>query len=125
MMYTLKYAEENGRSRGNKYSIRQTAIYHQYSTDDTHLWIILHPKNNTAFYTSLRNALLVNRGVSQLKKNPLGFHALLFSSYAPNWKQYLSHLSQDFLDSVRSKFFWSVFDNLTVDSCAGKHSFDD
>lgn len=100
MMYTLKYAEKNGRPQGNPYSIRQTALYHQYTTDGAHMWITLHPKNNSAFYTRLKNVLLANGGVTYLKQNPFGLHVLLLSSYIDNWKRYLSQLSEDFLDSV-------------------------
>ena len=99
-MYLYKYAERNQRPNKNPWSIRQTVLYQQVSKDGFHIWIVLHPKINSAFYTRLRDSLLQVESLKALYQNPWNLHLLLISSYTDNWRWHLDQLGGDFVKTV-------------------------
>lgn len=100
MMYTFKYVERNGRAQGNSWSMRQTTVYHQRTTEGTDLWIILHPKTESVFQRRLERLFWDVQSTANVRLNPATVHLLLFSSYIENWRWYLSQLSETFIDAV-------------------------
>ena len=100
MMYTFKYVERNGRAQGNNWSIRQTTVYYQRTTEGADFWIILHPKPESVFQRRLEKLFSDVQSTASVRLNPATVHLLLFSSYMENWRWYLSQLSETFIDAV-------------------------
>ena len=92
--YVLKYAEENGRSNGRPWSIRQSVAYHQTAANGTQTWILLHPLRGSAFQKRIEGILRQKDG-SQKLLDPLNLHVSHMASYAENWKRYVAHLTAD------------------------------
>jgi hypothetical protein len=83
---------ENGRNRGDPWSIRQTGIYHRWNTKSGHsVWIIVQPSQDAL--DELKRALYstgTSCGCSARKS--LSLHALLLISSSENWSKYIKDL---------------------------------
>ena len=97
--YILKYAEENGRSHGRPWSIRQSVAYHQAAADGTQTWVLLHPLRNSVFQARVEALLRQEYGPQKLR-NPYNVHVLHLASYVENWKRYIAHLNRDLSSAV-------------------------
>ncbi|KAI9861844.1 MAG: hypothetical protein M1824_001955 [Vezdaea acicularis] len=90
--YSLRYMEENGRGVGDPWSLRQTAVYHQFhQKNGQSCWIILQIATGmrTRLEQALADKMYRNRrdGVDQVR-----LHVDFLSAMASNWALYLEYL---------------------------------
>lgn len=97
----MRYVELNGRNRGDPWSVRQTAVYHQLSLDTKRSrWIILQPSE------SVRTRLKYVLKGEYLNDRSSGFdclvpHMLFLSAMVANWQEYIEHLHSELSRLVR------------------------
>lgn len=92
LCYNFRHAEENGRGRGDPWSLRQTGIYQVYdSRTQRAVWILLQPPSSM-----LRN---LQGRLSSLKSGETishqtyhSLHIQFLFSMESNWRLYLEHL---------------------------------
>jgi len=101
IFYQFWYAEKNNRKHGDPWSVRQTGVYHRFSTTDPeNLWLLLHPMQNSKAQT--RMGLATDKlCAEEMAKDPLRFHVLIMSSYVDNWRWYLHDIKRQYLVLVR------------------------
>ena len=107
--YSLRYMEENGRSAGDPWSLRQTAVYHQFHQEDGRsCWIIL--QIATGMRIRLEQALSDKRYRNRRDGvDPVRLHIDFLSAMASNWARYLEYLHAQLakLVSVMRSSSWS------------------
>jgi len=94
--------EENGRNVGDPWSLRQTAVYHQFhQKDGRSCWIILQIATGmrVRFEQALSDKRYRNRrdGV-----DPVRLHLGFLSAMASNWARYLECLQAQLAELVSS-----------------------
>lgn len=90
--YVLEYVEENGRSRGDPWSLRQTGVYQQVSLKPRQsVWITLQPSKSTreCVERALQGKHMELYGP---ENNPMLLHTLFLMTTADNWMGYVKYL---------------------------------
>jgi hypothetical protein len=89
---------QNGRNRGDPWSLRQTGVYQKsdFSTGKS-AWILMQLAVDTRAHLEER---LTDRGISL--QNPMQFHTLILLSTARSWTDYLEHLDAQLTELVRT-----------------------
>lgn len=96
--YNLHYMTQNGRNRGDPWSLRQTGVYQKsHLSTGTSAWILMQLAADTRAHLEKR---LAGRGVSL--QNPMQLHTLILLSTARNWTDYLEHLDTQLTELVRT-----------------------
>jgi hypothetical protein len=89
IFYQFWYVEKNNRGHGDPWSVRQTGVYHRFSTryanETENLWVVLHPMLNSKAQTRL-SAVARDLTANDMVIDPLRFHVLIMSSYIDNWR---------------------------------------
>ncbi|KAI1414101.1 hypothetical protein F5Y13DRAFT_21800 [Hypoxylon sp. FL1857] len=89
--YLLHFVEENGRARGDPWSLRQTGIYQQVdANNDQSIWVILQISKATR--ERLMKKLHHPELSSQCPDNPMSIHAVLLLATVDNWGAYIEYL---------------------------------
>ncbi len=97
-MYGLRYAELNKRGGNRPWSIRQTAIYHQYTAvDKSSSWVMIAPSER--IQSSLD--LYVGSCTDLAALNPFEIHVLIVDSALANWRSYIIALTEQITHQVR------------------------
>ena len=97
--YGLKYVDLNKRSSKSPWSIRQTAIYHQYACDQ-------HAKCSTWLFVALseRSKLSVEKYMTEsseiLESNPFEIHLIVLDNVLANWRPYIIYLTEKITEQV-------------------------
>lgn len=103
IFYQFWYVEKNNRKHGNPWSVRQTGVYHRFSTTDPsnveNLWLLLHPMPNSKAQSRL-DVSADKLNVRDVSLDPLRLHVLIMSSYVDNWRWYLHDIKRDYLNLV-------------------------
>jgi hypothetical protein len=100
IFYQFWYVEKNNRKHSDPWSVRQTGVYHRFSTADSpqaeNLWLLLHPMPNSKAQT--RMAVAAEKlSVVEMARDPLRLHVLIMSSYVDNWRWYLHDIKWRYL----------------------------
>lgn len=98
--FTLQHVEENGRKRGDPWSLRQTGVYQQVDFKaGTSVWIILQPSDYVR--KSLEHALVEKSyGACGQESSPMLLHVLFILAAADNWTRYIRDLESEAKDLV-------------------------
>ncbi|KAK4221299.1 hypothetical protein QBC38DRAFT_492315 [Podospora fimiseda] len=92
--YNIRYFEQNGRGRGNPWSLRQTGVYQKYQSNKRSAWIVLNYSN----YISDRVRAAFAEESSPIEElceaSPLSPHVFILSAAATNWRSYIESLRQ-------------------------------
>ena len=97
--YGLKYVELNSRSSSSPWSIRQTAIYHQYAyKHDRYFstWLLVAPSKGTK--QSVETYVKQSSDLSTL--NPFEIHLLILDGSLANWRPYIVYLTEKITEQV-------------------------
>ena len=97
--YGLKYVELNNRSSRKPWSIRQTAIYHQYAyKNDRHLstWLLVAPSERTKQLVET----YVKESSDLLTLNPFEIHLVILDASLANWRPYIVYLTEQITEQV-------------------------
>lgn len=95
MTYLVKHVEEHGRAEiSEKWSIRQTGVYHRSCKIYGETFLVLNPSR----ILQLRLKELVN---AKSTTSPEAIHAAILSSAMDNWRWYVSDLEHRYLSMVR------------------------
>ena len=98
--YLFRYVEK----RGYSWRMRQTGMYHAYSSaTDSSLWIILHPREKSEFQARLTGLASQPGTVQSLVAQPHRVHALLFASYFDNFRWWLKEIGDKFSEGVSTR----------------------
>jgi len=92
LCYNCRHVEENGRNRGDPWSLRQMGVYHSYNAESQQsIWIILQPPSRIleGLRGSLKN-LMVDSASSI--HTSLSLHFQFLSLTGENLHSYLEHL---------------------------------
>lgn len=94
LCYNIRYFEQNGRGRGNPWSLRQTGVYQKYLPNKRSAWLLL----NYSSYISDRVRAAFGEESSQIEElceaSPLSPHIFILSAAATNWRSYIERLRQ-------------------------------
>jgi len=98
--YSVKYVELNGRNRGDPWSVRQTAVYHQISIETKRSrWIILQPSESTR--ARLKSVLNDDYRQGRSGRSDCMIpHMVLLSTMVSNWQEYIEYLHSELLKLV-------------------------
>ncbi|OJJ31993.1 hypothetical protein ASPWEDRAFT_644130 [Aspergillus wentii DTO 134E9] len=93
IMYIFKYvAYKHGQTQNKPWSIRQTGVYQRYDLiNKRSVWIFIHPGTESPFQSRLNQLLTSLEGCSQIQSHPLLLHNLLFTTYSPRWRDFMSY----------------------------------
>jgi len=106
--YSFQYMKENRRNVGDPWSLRQTAVYHQFhQKDGQSCWIIL--QIATGMRVQFEQALSDKRyRNSHDGVDPVRLHVDFLSAMASNWARYLECLHTQLAELVSSTWYlWS------------------
>lgn len=100
--YIFKYAfQKTTEDEATSWVIRQTGVYQQYNrSTNASTWIFLHPTRDCRFQQRLNNALTSPSQYEKLQQHPLLLHNILFTTYFPNWRDYLAYCQSRVLPIV-------------------------
>lgn len=94
MTYLVKQVEEHGRAEiSEKWSIRQTGVYHRSCKIHGETFLVLNP--SMLFQLRLKELL------NAKSTSPEAIHAAILSSSMGNWRWYISALEHRYLSMVR------------------------
>lgn len=113
LCFDIRYPEKNGRSRGDQWSIRHTALYYQYKrSSETSISILIQPPER---FESRVLSLLTSNAVIRSRSTLLQ-HALFVSS-GSSWQEYVVSLEENLkvLVSIGSAVINNYFTR--TDSC--------
>ncbi len=97
--YGLRYAELNHRDVKRPWSIRQTAVYHQYITDDkSSTWIMI----SLSQKTQLRIDRYIKSSPNAADLSPFELHLIILDSALANWRPFIISLTESITQQVRS-----------------------
>jgi hypothetical protein len=99
LCYNLHHVEQNGRNRGNPWSLRQTGIYHQLDlATKRSVWIFIQASGPTReeIFRVLRSA--------RYGENPMLLHLEVLFAMSRNWPDYIEYLSSK-LDELASNLY--------------------
>lgn len=98
--YNLRYMEENGRKKGDPWSLRQTAVYHQIDLKNGRsCWILLQASNDIRVRLD-RGLYGKVQGSNNVGVDPVLLHVGFVSAMACNWSKYIEHLHMELADLV-------------------------
>lgn len=93
LCYIVQYVEENGRNRGDPWSLRQTGVYEQKDVETgKSVWIILQPSSSTQQCLEQGLQALVQDTLGQNSSSPMLLHLIFLLATADNWVGYIKHL---------------------------------
>jgi hypothetical protein len=92
LCYNCRYAEENGRGRGDPWSLRQMGVYNSYDgKSQKSIWIILQPSSHIIeSLQTMAQSLLTESMI--LVNAYLSIHVSFLASIEWNWHPYLENL---------------------------------
>ena len=99
----IKYPEDSGKpDRLNPWSIRQTGVYQSYDdNNNTSLWIVVNPNNNSASDRRIRTMLdQNNENLSILQEHPPLLGLVVLEASSTNWRSYMWFLEKEQLNMV-------------------------
>jgi hypothetical protein len=103
-MYTIRYPEF--KVTDSKWVIRQTGCYHKSNLAlNQNLFILFNPMPNSKAHSSLTEYILGK--YEDIQTQPMSFHALLFRTYFPAWRQYIAFHEKALLPIVNSQLVMS------------------
>lgn len=93
---------------GQRWSIRQTGVFHRYSTGRSNAgavsdnsWILLNPMVDSKIFTRIQQSVDAGLNLDELERDPLRLHILALSTHVDNWRQYIHDLCRELLPLVR------------------------
>jgi len=102
---TLTYLARYYEQRSKSWKLRQTAVYHSYSSAaDSHLFLLLHPREDSTFLQQLEACVDAAARPSNLALRPFVVHQMLMNSYVENWRLFLRDQGTDFITSADKLF---------------------
>lgn len=94
--YTLRYPEF--KESENRWVIRQSAVYHCYNFHTGRSTLVLFsPLVNSLAHQKAEQYLA---GGHDRAKGPFWLHEVVFSTYFPAWRQYITHMERELLPIV-------------------------
>ncbi|KAF7543274.1 hypothetical protein G7Z17_g10870 [Cylindrodendrum hubeiense] len=94
-LYTTRYPEF--KENESKWVIRQSGMYHRFDTTTRQsLYILFNPAPNSKAHQEAKELLLSNLDEGA-QNDPFWLHQTLFSSYYPNWRQYIAAQEREVL----------------------------
>jgi hypothetical protein len=92
----------NGRSDGGeRWSIRQTAIYHQHNLQDQRcVWVILNARPQSLASATVEKFLKTPDAVDECVQNPFTIDELLMTSHLRMWTPYIRSYERTIIDVV-------------------------
>lgn len=95
--FNVRYPERNGRSSGNPWSIRHTAVYHRHeSLKDSNTWILVQP--SSGYHAQIYDIFARSSSDSDLQHS---LSPICFLSTGRYWRDYISHLQKQVSTLVR------------------------
>ncbi|KAJ5279605.1 hypothetical protein N7478_004977 [Penicillium angulare] len=92
--YTFKYPEHSPEQ--NKWSIRQTGVYHKRDTrKGQSTWVLFNPTPSSMGHCLAEKRLKIEQ--LEVTNDPLWLHWTLFSAYMPLWRVYIADIEQQIL----------------------------
>lgn len=96
LSYLHQYVEQNGRSHGDPWSLRQTGIYQQVNAEHRRsVWIFLQLSRSTR-----RQLEPVLHSQSNSSDSFMILHSILLLATVDNWGKYVEHLHSQLRDLV-------------------------
>lgn len=93
LCYTIQYVEQNGRQRGDPWSLRQTGIYQQVSSEaNNSIWTILSPSPSIQEYIEQTLQGSDPGSCDGQATHPLLLHVIVLLATTDNWVGYIKHL---------------------------------
>jgi len=101
-MYSFKYPEMNDRiDRGERWSIRQTAVYHQHNLREQRcVWILLNARPQSLASAIVKKSLKAPDAMNECIRNPFTIDELLITSHLRMWTQYIRSYERIIIDLV-------------------------
>jgi hypothetical protein len=100
MQYNLVYAEESQTPISTAWTLRQIGVFCRYCPNaNGNLFIFLHAKEGSKVQNRLAATMKQWEMSGAGTRNWLCLHLLVFSSYCPSWRFYLSDVNQE-LESI-------------------------
>jgi hypothetical protein len=92
----------NGRSDGGeRWSVRQTAVYHQHNLQDQRsVWIILNARPQSLASAMVERFLKASDAVNECNQNPFTIDELLMTSHLRIWTPYIRSYERTIIDVV-------------------------
>ncbi|THC95903.1 hypothetical protein EYZ11_004634 [Aspergillus tanneri] len=90
--YIFKYAFPKAKdNKTEAWALRQTGVYHKYDSEiDQSTWIFMNPTKSCLFQERLGQMRLSSEYDTAFKIHPLLVHHILFTTFFPNWRDYLA-----------------------------------
>ncbi|KAI1126467.1 hypothetical protein F5Y10DRAFT_293852 [Nemania abortiva] len=87
--YTLRYPEL--KENENRWALRQSGIYYRFNhKTNQHFLLLLSPLPNSAAHSIIKSQML--KRLRSMSDDPFWVHRLMFSTYTPAWRRYISWL---------------------------------
>ena len=104
--YAIRYVDLNHRNTAKPWSLRQTAVYHQYvAKSGASTWIMVSASINIKRCV---DDFVENCG-DPINVNPFELHILILGLLLANWRPYIVHLTQMITEKVGEHMaHWSV-----------------
>ena len=97
--YNFRHAEENGRGRGDPWSLRQAGVCHINDQETQQsIWLLIQQPRAISEQLS---EIVLNLGGRYSRQNSIGLHTLFLSTTDQNWHSYIDHI-QSTLEEVVS-----------------------
>ncbi|KAJ3576581.1 hypothetical protein NPX13_g3649 [Xylaria arbuscula] len=112
--YMLHFFENNGRTTGDPWSPRQTAVYHHYhASSDRSSWILIKPSAHLEepLQIELENA---SRLTLSAKSRATRLHVMFTSFALSNWPNYIATQTTK-VEEFEAKSFFSEVDHIQLD----------
>lgn len=88
--YNLPYMAQNGRDRGDPWSLRQVGVYQRFCFEHRRsIWIFLQLSQQTRAWLI---KMLDRDGASRAEEHSMVFHLVILSITSRGWNDYLEHL---------------------------------
>jgi hypothetical protein len=90
--WVYKYPEKKEVESGSPWVIRQTGVYHIFSTETARsTYIVLNPSPNAKFKMNLQKVLREHSSRSTLLLSGMLVHSMLMSTHLGEWQDYLDY----------------------------------
>ena len=89
--YNVRYIEQNGRDRGDPWSLRQMGVYHGFDwRTHSSIWIVLQPSDYVL--ATFEDTLQAMRALNLIQGGHHLLHLFFLSSLERKWKDYVESL---------------------------------
>ena len=103
--YITKYPEERNRDTPERWSVRQTGVYHRFDTrTQKSFWILLHPKPDSPIRLRVEDVIRAVPQFNDTDQNMMMLHLSILGKPFGNWRWYMAHFEEEIEDMVSSAY---------------------